>query len=193
MNELRKEQILEKLAGLPSPLKGRLIQTLKTFSPEIRKSVLHGAPVPKGAEGVYEAAMKAAKRAATSPSEAAQLQSHLAGRKAAGQISRTTFSPKTFSPKTFSPKTFSPRAFSQKTFFPKTRARPLIQEGRAAKQNFKQLRAQEQLAKADSKAKFRRNLALGAGGLGLAGLGYLALKNMPQEQPEVADSGGSWG
>lgn len=193
MNELRKEQVLEKLAGLPSPLKGRLIQTLKTFSPEIRKSVMHGAPVPKGAEGVYEAAMRAAKRAATSPSEAAQLQSHLAGRKAAGQISRTTFSPKTFSPRAF-----SPRAFSQKTFFPKTRARPLIREGRAAKQNFKQLRAQEQLAKADSKAKFRRNLALGAGGLGLAGLGYLALRNRPTQptldEPTMDGApAGSWG
>lgn len=169
MNELRKKQVLEKLAGLPSPLKGRLIQTLKTFSPEIRKSVMHGAPVPKGAEGVYEAAMRAAKRAATSPSEAAQLQSHLTGRKAAGQISRTTF-------------------------FPKTRAKPLIQQGQAAKQNFKQLRAQEQLAKADS----RRNLALGAGGLGLAGLGYLALKNRPiqptLEEPAAGEMpAGSWG
>ena len=159
----------EKRAGLPSALKGRFVQSAKSPTPDIRKAVLYGAPVPKGMEGQYSQALANVMRAATTPAEAAQLQAHMAGWKAAGKISRTTL-------------------------FPKTRAKGLIQQGQEAKQSFRKFRAQEQL----DKKNFRRNLALGAGGVGLAGLGYLTLRGGGLSEPQMSSEppavpAGAWG
>jgi hypothetical protein len=172
MDQQRKDRILEKVAGLPGPLKARVVQSIKGFTPEIQKAVLHGHPIPKGGETMFRNATNQIKAIAATPVEQARINAHLAGKQATRKISTTTV-------------------------LPRTRAKPFIQQGQQAKANFKQLRAKEQLARSDS----LRTLGMGAGLLGLGGLGYMAMKS---RSPSTLDSGeitetstgapaGSWG
>lgn len=173
MDQARKDRILEKVAGLPGPLKARVVQSIKGFSPEIQKAVLRGHPVPKGGETMFRNAMNQAKAVAGTPVEEARINAHLAGKRAANKISTTTV-------------------------LPKTRAKPLIQEGMTAKQPFKEYRAAERLRDLQSRDFMRRGVGIGAGALGLGGLGYLALKGrgttaVPEEEVATGAPSGSWG
>ena len=171
MDQARKNQILEKVAGLPAPLKARVVAAVKGFAPDIQKAVVHGAPVPKGSEKMFRDALNQAKAVAQNPAEASRLGAYFYGKQQGGAIVKAKGS----------------------LFNSGKKVQKLVQQGQELKLPYKQIRAGQELDQMNRSRGLKRALAIGAGGAGLAGLGYLAMKNMPQEQPEVADSGSSWG